>query len=320
MQTIQRFFKNIYLSATKPQSYPPRLAQSFSSALGYLYWLLVCTTLISAVGFAALLWAARPQIGEFVRNAEQELAGMYPDELVLTLSGGELSTNVETPYTIDPWFWSSEKLRKEFESGEKDMPAHFVVIDLDASVESYDSQDTLILLTRTSAVARDNDGIRLMPYSELETDEPLVLDKATYMELVTAVQPFVEMIPSFVDGLMLFLIVLWPFVGGFFHWLGLLAYLLVFTLAVLLMSNIMKRRLTYGQLYHLSLYGITLSVLYGLVSSWIPQLSALPFIFTLIFLVWMWSVLKTFPIGPKAPAKKTVTIKAGGSVWEEHVG
>jgi len=267
-----------------------------------------------------MLWAARPQIQEFARNAEQELAGMYPSELVLTLSGGELSTNVDTPYTIDPSFWSSEKLREGFESGETEMPTHFVVIDLEATAESYATQDTLFLLTRTAAVMRDNDGIRLMPYSDLETDEPLVLDKATYMELVTAVQPFVQMIPSIVDGLMLFLIVLGPFVGAFFYWLWLLAYLLVFTLAVLVISGIMKRRLSYGQLYHLGLYGITLSVLYSLVSSWIPQLNAVPFIFTLVFLVWMWNILRIFPVAPKPAPKKTVIMKAGGSVWEEHVG
>ncbi len=318
MQSIQRFFRNIYLSATSTQSYPPRLTQTFSSGLGYLYWLLVCTTFISAVGFALMLFAARPQIQAFVSDAEKNLGSMYPDELVLTLSGGELSTNVETPYALDPWFWSSEMLQEEMQINEVGASTHFILIDPTATVEDYPTLDTLILLTRTAAVMRDDNGIRVALYSELDITEPIVLDKKAYMEMVTAVQPFVAMIPSLVDGLMLFLIVLAPFAGAFFHWLWLLMYLLVFTVIVLLLSSLMKRHLSYGQLYHLGLYGITLSVLYSLIATWVPALSSIPFVFTIIFLVCMWMVLKVFPVSGKVLPAKAAKKTAGNSPWDEH--
>lgn len=320
METIQRFFQNIYLSATKPQSYPPRLTQTFSSGLGYLYWLLVCVTLISAVGFAIILWSARPAIQTFVDHAQEELAVFYPDELVLTLSGAELSTNVETPYTLDPAFWTSDAFQKEMNDEEHNVPAHFVVIDPDATVDSYPSYDTAVLLTRTAAVMKDDkNGVRVQFYSDLELTEPITITKEKYMELVIAVQPFVEKVPAIVDGFMITLLILWPFVGAFFYGIGLLIYLLIFTLVVMLLAMPMKRRLRYGQLYQLGLYGITLSVLYSLISSWIPPLAAVPFVFTVIFLVWMGMVIKTFPVAPKPAAKKITAAKAGSaSPWNEH--
>jgi hypothetical protein len=315
MNAIKNFFLKIRDSVIKPESYSERLKEPFGKGLAYMYWLFVCVSLVSAVTGAAFVFAARDEIREFAAGAQSELAIAYPEELVLTISGGLLSTNVEEPYVIDPAFF--QNIKKD--DAENEIPTHMITIDTNGSPDDYESYDTGILFTRESAVFPDEDaGLRIVPYTEFESEEPIVINKENYDKVVEVVSPYIAMVPGFIDAAMIAMILLWPFIGGFFGWALTLLWLFFGTALVWILSGIMRKNLGYAQLYKLGLYGITIPLIYKLLSIFLPvEYTGLS---TLIYVVWMGIVLSKLPGAPKPAgvAPKTVKPKTGAnSPWED---
>jgi|GEM_PF-984325 len=297
---FSRFFRTVLESASKPESYKVRLTERFSRALGYLYWLLFCIMLISGVVLAGGYIFARSDVQEFSAKAGEELPTLYPENLVLTVSGGMLSTNVVEPYVIDPSFWREEEASFEevFEGEGEDKPTHLITIDTDGSIDNYTEYDTVVLLTRTAAMFPNDNGLQVFLWKDVGED--FEIDKELYDEMMTAVMPFVAAIPFIADIVVVLGLTLWPFVGAGFLWMGYMIYLVVFTLFVWAIGAIMGRKLRYPQVWQISLFGLTLPILYSVLSGWFPVLYY-PFVFSTIFLIWMIVVLHHVPRSGPAP-------------------
>lgn len=293
---MRAFFIRIWLCCTSPSSYKDLKGKSFWSGFWYLYWLLVVTTFISAVIFAIQATVYMPQIKMWIDQAQQRVPDLYPVELVLTLSGGQLSTNVEEPYVFPlPAGWEAAMVEKGEEEEEDQRIQHLLVIDTNATVEEYPEYETAVLLTKTAAIARDKNAIKVMLYSEFQKDgvAPITMNREVYTQVMQKALPFLDFVPVIVLCMAVAALLLLPWFGAAFGVISYLLYLLVFTLLSWLIAAIMKRDLGYSALYRLGFYALTPAIIIG----WIMERLhvEIPMIFTVVFLVMVGKVAGAFP-------------------------
>jgi hypothetical protein len=155
---LSRFALTIWRASTDAFSYVADFAKrTAGSGLGYLYALRVTLAFFGLLPFAIGLAVVAPHAGTFARDQLATLRDWYPDDLVLTVTGGVLSTNAEEPVVLDlPAAWA----------GMDDGDTHAVVIDTSASIDDFDAYATRVLLTRTAAVVRDDNALRVIEYTE----------------------------------------------------------------------------------------------------------------------------------------------------------
>ncbi|TSC59087.1 MAG: Uncharacterized protein Greene041619_109 [Candidatus Peregrinibacteria bacterium Greene0416_19] len=295
MQTIQRFFERVWLSMTRPSSYKELLGKPFASGAWYLYWFLFLTSLISIVPASLALFAAAPAAGGFVDELKADVRALFPSELTVTVEDGEVRTNVQEPYYIDmPERWKNamEKHRNANEDKDKSEEfQHLVAIDTAASAEDYPRYQSLALVTARSIIFRDkNGGYRVQPIGKEVT---MMINRQRYQEMTGKVLPYLEYATGFIVAGGIFLLLLAPFAAAGFRLAGYLIYLLVTSVLLFWLGLIMKKKILYADLYKLSFYGLSLPIVYGLVARLVGFPS--PYIFTLLFLVWMGGVIRHLP-------------------------
>lgn len=250
-------------------------------SFGYLFSLLFVLTLISGLKFAAGLGFIIPQAPQLVTSAKEGIKSLFPSELVITIRNGELSTNVKEPYYIElPGLWG--KLKE----------THFITINTKASVDDIQSLNTAILLTKKSAVIKEqNNGLRVYPFSDIK--ETIVLDKNSYNQLTSKVLPYLDYLPKILTILLILAIIIWPFIGAAFWLIGELIYLLMISLLLLLVVSIMKRKIQYVKIYQMSMHALTLPLLIDFILGFLGI--NLPFLVpTGILLVFMGFIISRF--------------------------
>jgi hypothetical protein len=304
---LQRFAITIWHASTDALSYVTDFSRrTTGSALGHLYALSVTLAFFGLLPFAIGVAAVAPSIRTLANDQLGVIQRWYPDELVLTLTGGVLSTNVQEPYVLD--------LPTEWRTVDADGPAHAIVIDTSASIDDFAARDTAVLLTRTSAVVQDDNGIRTFDYAEADGAN-LTVNEALVTDVTIGLSAYTPMLPWIASGLALALLLVLPWIGGGFLWLGNLFFLLWATVITWIISAIAGRGHRYGELYRLSLYGITNSALlsFALAMTGLP----LGWATYILFFTWMTYVITQFPRRasasvapvPPAAAKKHVPAK-----------
>lgn len=292
---MRAFFTRTWLCCTNPSSYKELKGKPFWSGFWYLYWLIVVMTFLAAVIFATQATVFLPQIQEWIGQAKQTVPDLYPAELTLTFSGGQLFTNVEEPYIFPlPSAWEEAIRAEAGEDDESPRTRHLLVIDTSATAEQYSEYETAALLTKNAAVARDDNTLKVVLYSEFQQEgaPPIVMNRAVYDEVMSKALPFLDYVPSIVIGAAVAMLLLLPWFAAGVGVLGYLLYLLVFTLLAWVIAAIMGRKFTYRDLYCLGLYALTPAI----VLEWILERLDFetPMVFTAVFLVMMGCVIRVF--------------------------
>ncbi len=285
---LKRFALTIWRAMTDARSYVDDFAhRTTGSALGYLYWLLVTWSLLVLLTLAGLAIFITPRIEPLANQHLQIIQDWYPDELIVTISGGVLSTNVNEPYILDiPTEWN------DMNNGSDD-PAHAIVIDTKGSIDDFADYDTLILLTDKAVVVRDDNGVRMFPYGE--EGEPIVIDEALVAGNITLVRDnLVPWLPWMLWGVYIVALLVAPWIVGGAMWLGELLFLLWATAVLWIIAKIIGRNLRYGELYKLGLFGVTNSLALAFIVSLLSNLDV-AWIPTIVFFVWMTYVVVQFP-------------------------
>ena len=101
MKRLKTFAHRVWISATAPASYAQFLKQNFSAGVKYLYALLLTISAFWVIFGLIAFSIAFPTLRGAFAEIREELPGFYPQELVVTLKDGEISTNVREPYFID---------------------------------------------------------------------------------------------------------------------------------------------------------------------------------------------------------------------------
>ncbi|OGJ61311.1 hypothetical protein A3C37_04985 [Candidatus Peribacteria bacterium RIFCSPHIGHO2_02_FULL_53_20] len=299
---MRAFFTRIWLCCTNSSSYKELIGKSFWNGFWYLYWLLVVTTFLSAITFAVQATVYMSQIKAWIGEAKETVPELYPAELVLTLSGGQLFTNVEEPYVFPlPEGWEAAMVAsQEDDEDENDKEdgvnvKHLLVIDTKATAEQYPEYETAVLLTKTAAIARDDNTLKVFLYSEFQKKgvAPIIMNREVYTQVAGKALPFLDFIPSIIIGFAVIALLVLPWFGAAFGVLGYLLYLLIFTLLAWAIAAIMGRKFTYGELYHLGFYALTPAIVAGWILHWLNL--GFSMLFTLVFLVTMGFVAGAFP-------------------------
>ncbi len=290
MHSLSSFFKSLYKlvrsSLLDVHSYGKR-GETFWKGFRYLYTLCVLVTLVLAVKGAVGLVVLFPRIDEFLGVTKTALSEVYPEELVMSLQSGALTTNVKTPYFIEV----PPSYQAYFELTDEELP-HLIAIDPEASLEDFPSYNSLFLLGRTSMAYVDRKQFSTQDTSTITepvanfrvvsyaiSKEPFVITKQEFNLLTQYVESYFVYVQPAIAVFIILSIILLPFLTGLAWVLGYLFFLLWTTLVLWLIAKIFKKHLTYKTLFVLSMYALTGPVLYAgienLLSFHVPFVSSL---------------------------------------------
>lgn len=269
--TMQKFrtFSYVFVkSLTSPSYYTDILKTKFSFSLKYLAFLFLILSIISTVNFGLSTWKYVQQAPEFITKSKDFLKDFYPKELTVNIKDGQVATNVTEPYFID--------LPSVFTN-------HFITIDTKAGIDEFTKYKTMVLVTKTAILYQDDKGNKFYPLTEVKG--PVTINQALYLDYYYKALPYLNSLPTLANVAFWAGMVLLPFIMAWASLVSKLIYLLLASVLVLLLAKIMKKQLSYGQIYRLCMHGLTLSILVSTVFSF-------PFLSTIILLVWMAIVFK----------------------------
>jgi len=285
MKKLKIFARTFRKSLTSPAYYQDILSAKFSFSFKYLIFLLFLASLLFSFKAAIGLAKIRPKVPSFITEAKKVISEIYPDELVLTIRNKKITTNVIEPYSID--FPDDKKIPVE---GYK----HLLTINTRASIDDFQKYNSVFLLAGDYIVTPDNEGrsYKVLPLDDYLKKIPdgAYLNKGLYLEMVKKALPYFDYLPRIVDLVILFLIVLSPILITGLSLLGKLLFLLIYSFFLWLLALVLKRGLSYAKVFQMSMHGLTLPILLGAFLSLINF--PIPFVSTIIFLVWMIVILK----------------------------
>ena len=274
MNKLVTFAITLKRSLTDPKYYSDILSASFSFSFKYLFVLLFFIALIRGIVFSVAFIPIVPKIPGYVQESKQIIKSLYPAGLTVTIKDGSLRTNVDEPYYIA--FPSRFNI--------KDMS--LLVIDTRALVDAFKKYNTVFLVTKNALAYPDSDtkgGYKVYPFSDLKGF--VIINREAYDRITTAILPYFTYYPFAISAIFIFLLLVVPVFGSFFALSGVLLYLLVLTLVTHLISKFMKLGLTYSQVFHLGIHGLTFSLLFNMFKSLTGI--TIPYTYTAPFILWM---------------------------------
>lgn len=293
-------FPSVFLgSLTSPAYYRDILRpKKTGHAVKYLGFLLVLLGIVWAAHWAIM--ASGLSLGApFIENQKQVIRDLYPPELAVTVKDGIVSTNVNEPYAIPlPAQW-----RRLMSESEDSIPPYenLVVIDTAATPDAYPDSRSLVLVTRDALTFPSSEGGDIVGYETRKIDPSMnfFLDKTTYGEFMREALPTVDRIIGYVKALFVVWITLSPFIMAAVMLAGYALFLLFGALVVWIIDMaFLRKNLQYGEIYRLSLYGVTTPI----ILSYLLRGAHLqiPLVFTVAYVAWMTYVLSYFPAKPRA--------------------
>lgn len=250
MNQDQSFTATFKDSVSNFSSYKSFLSRSFGTTLKYLYFLLLIMAFVGSIKTAITLIPQAPNIDLFVKNAKQLIQVGYPQELVVNIKKGQLTTNVPEPYFID--------LPKQVINQPQPTKFHLITIDTQAKIEDFSKYQTGILLTRTAAVSRDdNNTLKVYPF---KSDFNLKIDKNQYNIIASKVVPYLNYAKPLIIGLVSLFLIFSPFLLAGFGLIGKLIGHLIWALLFFVIAKALSKNLTYKGVYLLSFFGVSLPI------------------------------------------------------------
>ncbi len=210
--------------------------------------------------------------GEWQRQ-QSIIKTIYPNELEVTLGKEGVSTNVSEPYAISiPEVWRGES---------KKIPKNLLVIDTTRPIElsSFENEDTLIIIGKHQV------GFRDLEKGEFRVGN-LIADRNLTITVIKF-RYFVDTIFTIARYVIVFFMLVFPFILYVMHWTGYLFYALFGALVVWLAATIQGHKLGYGRAYLSVFYLLPVPLLYDLLTSFMGgQPSArYPLIFSFILFI-----------------------------------
>lgn len=263
-----QLFRTIKKSIYDTDFYLAAKTERYSVALKHYTIFILCLAFVIAIPLYVTLGVVSSEIKE-AGGIRARVLALYPDELVLDVKDGRVTSNVEEPYMI--------AAPEEF-AGE--MNKNLLVISTHSSIvpADFDRYDTLAILGSDALWTRDagRKKIEIQRFDQLK-HEPFVINKEQATE-------WADMVLRIGKTILTTLLILLPLLIFTALWSGYLLYLIFGACVIWLMAKIRKADLTYGQSYKIGLYLLTLPILYSMLTLiWPLTLLRVPFGFTLIF-------------------------------------
>jgi hypothetical protein len=254
---MSKFFQDVKTAVTGKNFTTNFIERPLRSAIWYHYRLaLVVAALFTlAMGIYLLPGAFQFSLTNFV-------ADYYPNNLVVTIDNGAVSTNVTEPYGLPQDGTAAGTLSVE-DVSKNDMgtPTHILVIDTNAAepLSAMERYDTAALLTKDQILIRDDGEIRVFKL----TDVTLTISEEEVISWAEIVSPIAIVF-------VLVLAILFPFLMAAGLLIGTLFVALFYALIVLLIGRTHDLPLGYKKSYMLTLYLLTIPTMLTLVDNYIP--------------------------------------------------
>jgi len=273
MNMLRTFFKTLARTFTDPKYYQDIIAAAASFSFKYFFFfyllLAVAITTYTSVNFL-------PTIGEYADQAIDDVVNLYPDDLVLTLDGGQLATEgVAEPIIFG--------LPSEADIGlPEEEIENLLVIDTSADVGDINNYKAFILLTKTDAVMRSDESLsayRVIPLSEISSQMPdkiLKLDKPFIDQQMPQINQALDQLMKMLPWLVFLFLAAWLPISRLF-------YLLLMSLVTWALASMFGRGLNYGKVFQIGLHTVTIADGVTKLQRLIYP-SLFPFLFTLAFL------------------------------------
>lgn len=266
---MKKFFYTLRRSVYDPEFYREADGHNVSTVLGYfsklISFIAVVGVVIPAIVALALFLGHRKGIDAMM----EQVKGLYPAGLEVTIRNGHVSTNVSEPYAIElPKAWQYR------ESHDDRAIKNLLVIDTEKPIEMSDfrAHETLIILGEKEVGFYDSDQakVEIRDLSEF-ADENYTLDQDMYVWIVSKAWKWAKVV-------IVVLVVTAPFFITVALLVWYVIYLLLGALVIWLAAVLRKREMTYGRAYKLGFYLLTLPIL---ASFLLKPIFQLPFFFTL---------------------------------------
>lgn len=279
MKKLLTFKYTFWKSLTKLGYYKDILTAKFSFSLKYLYFLLFVSSLLFGIkGAVGVAWSI-PKIPGFIEKTKIVLSQIYPEELIITVKERKISTNVQEPYFIS--------LPKEMGTPESEAK-YLLAIDTSAEVADFESYQSLFLLSNEFVAMKDNNtGYKVQPLAEILKDVPdgTTVKKSGFDALAAGLNPYYRYLYPLAWAGIVLLLTLWPLFTAGLGLSGRLIMLLFYSLLLFILAKILKRSLTYKNVYQMSMHGLTISVLISMFLMLINY--NIPYVSLFAFLIWM---------------------------------
>lgn len=265
MEFLRNIKKSIYdvafYAVAKTESFGPALKQYTLFVLGMAF-------LVSIPIYISFnTWSSQMKEAGDIRT---KVLAVYPDELVLNFQNGQMTSNVEEPYSIP--------MPKDFEVKE---PKNLIVINTRGTItaDDFSRYDTAAILGGDAFWSYDaqKDKIEIQKFSQYSKGSFVVnKQKVTeWTDLVLKVGEIVVTVLLFFLPLLLFVL----------FWFGYLIYLLFGAIIIWIVAKLRRVDLTYGQAYKLGLYLLTLPIIYSALTMGPLSGFKIPFGFTIILII-----------------------------------
>ena len=281
MKKLKTFWQVFQKSLLDVSYYKDIAKASFGFSFKYLFFLLICLSLIRSVQIILFYSPVRTKIPSYIATGKKELSNLYPKELELRISNGKLYTNVQEPYTIN------------FPKSLGDMEGkHLVVIDTKGVADDYPKYNTIALATRQALVFPDKqqgDRTSTQLYYFSDIKQSLYIDQSIYLKMIESLNPLIAKLPRVIDIIVFATILLLPFFGGLLWTATTLFGLLFLTLIMWVIGKMVKTAYGYKTLFRLGMHGITWSILFSFLLDITGK--QVPYLFLGIFVIWMSFIL-----------------------------
>lgn len=271
MSKLKIFLYSFRNSLLKPAYYKDVLKAKFSFSLKYFLLLFAFLSLVTA---ALLSFFLIKEVKPFLAKAQTELYTIYPENLVVDVKDGNLSTNVQEPLFVP---LKSEWLPKDLANNVFYPPiTNIVVIDTNAQASDLGKYQTLVLITKNavSYYAGRND-IRIQTLQDVKS---LTINKDLVTQGLNKITPYFKwIIPALVTAIIIFLPLLT--VGSKF------VELFIISLITWLIAKLYKLQLGYKQALQINLHAITLPLVINSLFQLFGANPSIPLFQTIILLI-----------------------------------
>ncbi len=258
-------------SLTSPSYAKDIVKTNFSFSLKYFAVLAFVASIFSVVVMAK---DVTQDLFLTLSSVEETIVSSYPEDLIITLENGELSTNQPEPKIF------------EFPERTEGDPENLLVFDSNGTLEDLNNYDTLILVNKTNVLVRGNGNIEVYPLADFPNTQ---ITSETVRELAVSARPFLNALP--------YIALFFVFIATLVYYFGFrLVYLIIVAAILGLVGLLAGLKLKFAKYYQIAIHAITLPLVIEVLAKTLNFSIMLPFWFltlnVLVGIVWIASLRK----------------------------
>lgn len=280
MNKLKTFFNSFVKSISSPAYYKDVVKAPVMFSLKYLLFLSYLVMLFYISLFALQMAALLPQLPNAIKTIKQRADSFYPENLVITVRDGLLSTNQTEPVYFDI---------PELQTDDID---HVITIDTKAQVEDFYDYDTFVLVTDDVVVYPD-DADKNYTVTQIEdAEENIVINRAFYEDGVSPFLSLLDQLPAIAPYILIGLVLIVPLFGSVFEFSGNIISIAILSVITLLIALMLKIKLPYKKVFQMGLHAATVPILLMIIV--FISGATLPLLYAASFLLWMVIILTQY--------------------------